>query len=637
MKSVSRATALGCLIAVTLAAYVRVLQCGFINYDDPTYASENRYVAMGLTPEGLAYAWTTFDLGNWIPLTWMSLQLDASLFGINPIAFHATNLGLHVVNVLLVFLLLGRLTGSPGKSFAVAALFAVHPLHVESVAWVSERKDVLSTFWLLLTLLAYERYAALGRRRWYLAVLICFLLGLLSKPMLVTVPLLLLLMDVWPLARKVETFDVQGNPIDDARPGIGLLLEKWPLFLLSLVIGVITIAAQDSGRSAFIGADRLSVAVRIGNAMHAYAWYLLKTAFPVGLAVMYPHPLEGLSWPVVAVSAMVLLAMTGLVLIGGRPRRHLLFGWGWFLVSLLPVIGILQVGSQAYADRYSYLPHLGLLVLIVWESAYWLERFSFGRRAMAAVTSLAVLTCFILTTIQVGYWQNSTVLWQHALDVDGTNDIAHYELGTIRLGEDRLDDAYEHFQQVLLRRPYNPEALNNLGYLHQLREEWEQAEDYYMLALRANPNHRRASENLASLRMQHGSHSTSSLVQPPAGPQPVAEAASRNDAGLAFIRQGRMDQALAEFEAALRIDPNYASAHNNAALALTELRRSDEAKQHLIEALRIHPDNPNAHANLAILLEGAGDISGARQHYEQAVRLNPRDLESKQRLRRLTR
>lgn len=489
------------LTLVAVAAYWPTLSAGFVDFDDPVYVTANRFVSAGLTLDSIRYAWTTFDSGNWIPLTWLSYELDASLFGVSASAFHFTNLLLHIANVLLVYALLRRLTEAVEQSAVVAAWFAVHPLHVESVAWISERKDVLSTFWLLLTLLAYVNYVRWQTWGRYLMVCCGMMLGLLSKSMLVTLPVLLLVLDYWPLQRYAGREWLWEQPENDSRrPWQTLVWEKLPLFGLSLIDGVVTLCAQGAGRSAYTGLEQLPLADRVGNAIHAYAWYLWKTILPVGLSPFYPHPLESLAWWRVAGAATLLLAVSGVVFVYGRQRGHLIFGWLWFLVVLLPVIGLVQVGMQAHADRYSYVAHIGLFTAMVWESADWLVRRTVSRRMCVLLTTATVLILAVLTNVQARHWRNSEALWSHALAVDRDNHLAHYQLGVLHLSEQRLESALDHFRSVLIQRPGHVDALNNLGWIHQLRGERDEAERCYLLAIRSAPEQKRARNNLNRLR-----------------------------------------------------------------------------------------------------------------------------------------
>ena len=622
------------LSVITVISYLEVFRNGFVDLDDGVYAYDNPYVASGLCSKSIRYAFTTFDLGNWIPVTWLSLQLDATLFGVRATWFHTTSLALHVANVLLIFAILNRMTFETQKSATVAVLFAVHPLHVESVAWVSERKDVLSMFWMLLAFFAYERYCQSLYRRWYWLTFGLLLLGLLSKPMLVTAPILLVLLDFWPLKRFHGSTDVSRYP---RRPWKAIAIEKIPILLLSLSIGIVTIVAQSvgahGGQSAMIGFDKLSVPIRIMNAANAYGWYLSKTFVPTHLMVMYPHPMDSVSRITALFWVVSLLMATLFVLTHSRRRPHLCFGWFWFLLSLLPVIGLLQVGSQAYADRYSYIPHIGLLVLVAWEVSDRILRLPQSRMVLAGLVMASVLIEATLTFRQVMYWRDPTTLWGHVLKIDPTNYFANHKLGVLNFRADRWDAAIEHFQRVIERQPYHAEALANLGYIYHRRSQLDLAEQYYLMAIRARPDYEMAINNLAQLDAELG---RSNFAVPNRRADNVPEEAKmRYHAGLSLIGQRKMDLALKEFELALQIAPDYASAHNNAALTLVELGRPGDAIRHLEQAVKLDPQNANAQVNLSILLESEGRIAEATRLLEGALKIDPRDLESRLRLNRL--
>jgi len=381
-------------VFLALVAYAPAVSFEFVNYDDPRYVTANPHVAGGLTPAGIAYAWTTFDLGNWIPITWLSYLLDATLFGIDPAAFHGTNILGHAVNSGLLFYVLHRMTGSTIRSMVVAALFAIHPLHIQSVAWVAERKDILSTLFLLLAVAAYERYAARPTVRAYAWVAGAMALGLLCKPMLVTLPLLLLLLDSWPLCRWAGGTQAV-NQRYPARSTRDLVLEKIPLLALAAVDSVITVIAQRSV-AAMQDLRDVPFPIRIGNATRAVGWYLWKTINPVNLCPFYPHSGAALPWSEVGLS---FLTIAGLSLLAGwqwKQRRYLVTGWLWFLIALFPVLGFVQVGAQSHADRYSYVPHIGLFVMTVWLVAELGEFGPLVRRGVGVATVLMLLASFFM-------------------------------------------------------------------------------------------------------------------------------------------------------------------------------------------------------------------------------------------------
>lgn len=630
------------LLALTIIAYAGVLQNDFVKFDDDVYVVNNPYTAAGLSRGGFRYAFTTFDSGNWIPLTFLSYQLDVTLFGFRPAAFHAVNLALHALNGLLLFAWLVRVTGAHWRSFVVAALFAVHPLHVESVAWVAERKDVLSAFWLLVALFAYERYAVHTTARWYLATCVAFVLGLLSKSMLVTLPVLLLLIDVWPLERWARAGQTgQGQPGAVAgryprRTTRALLLEKLPLMALAFVDGMVTIVAQGSGETtAIMSMAKLPLYLRIGNSLAAYGWYVARTVWPTGLSVIYVHPLRDLPWGRVALAALLLAAISASVGRHGFRRPHLLFGWLWFLMALLPVIGLVQVGTQAYADRYSYIPHFGLIVLIVWEGGYWLGASPGGRRAAGVFVALATAACAWLTISQVTVWRTADTLFAHALAVNPKNWYAHLLVGDICLRNGREDEARAHFQSVLKYYPRHSDALNSLGGIHQTREEWQDAEQWYRRAIESDSRHSAAMHNLVAVLKRQGRVAAAvDLLEVYVARRP-GDAKMHHELGLIYARDGRMELARTQFALAVEIAPDDVAARNNLALALAQLGRHNEARSHLEMVVLQQPDNANAHVNLGVLLENAGELAAARDHFAAALKFNPDDQEARQRLQAL--
>ena len=466
------------LAAATLAVFVRVIHFEFLNYDDPLYVTANPRVQQGLSVEGIRWAFTTFTAANWHPLTWISLMLDGSIGGPGPLVFHLTNVILHLANVLLLFFLLDRMSGRPRRSAVVAALFAIHPLHVESVAWIAERKDVLSTLFLLLTLIAYARFVEqpdLPRR---LAVVLLFALGLLAKPMLVTLPILLLLVDAWPLRRSA--------------PWRSLVLEKLPLFALSIATGALTVAAQH--RAETVGSlAGYPLGVRVANAIVATATYLGRTIWPTRLAVFYPHPGASLGAVAVAGSAVVLFALTSWAIRLRRNRPYLLIGWGWYLVTLAPVVGIVQVGWQARADRYTYIPLIGIFLAVVWAVSEGLA----ARPVLLSSLAWAVVVPLGITAfVQAGYWRDSETLFRHALAVTDDNAVAHSNLGTALLRRGVLPEAEGHFTEAVRINPYFAEAHSNLGVALGRQGRIDEAILEWQRALELQPDYPDARRNL---------------------------------------------------------------------------------------------------------------------------------------------
>jgi hypothetical protein len=532
------------LVALTLATYGPLWNNDFINLDDETWITRNPHVRAGLTPHDVEWAWDGFHEANWVPLTWMSLQLDASLspgrvtggeHTPSAVVCHAQNLFWHTATVVLLFFTLRRMTGAVWCSAFAAALFAVHPLHVESVAWATERKDVLSTFFLVLAMLAYSGYTerpGLGR---YVLVLSCFVLGLLAKPMLVTLPFCLLLLDWWPLrrlergadkAQRIEqgkgkgggaaakrrkaTSGASGQPSAPVRGPSWLLVEKVPLFAVAVAAGVVTVLAQRSG-GATQSTTGLSLTARLANAAAAYGWYLEKTVWPSGLAPFYPHPHEHWRWGPVLVGGVVLLAVTVTSLAGARRWPWLTVGWLWFLGTLVPVIGLVQVGDQARADRYSYVPHIGLFIALVWSAAAVLDRLRVPAALRAAAAGCCLVPLSVLTWVQVDYWQDAGTVWEHALAVTSGNDRAHFNLanyladrGWAERNPALLAGAREHYAAAVALEPGDFRYRYNYGTLLLNRGELDQAREQFERFVELNPAEENAWYNLGLTQLRTG-------------------------------------------------------------------------------------------------------------------------------------
>jgi hypothetical protein len=472
------------LVVVTYGVYSRVGTFGFTNFDDPDYVAQNAIVQRGLSVEGLKWAFTTGFMGNWHPLTWLSHMLDCELFGLNPGAHHVSNLAIHCLNTVLLFWVLSRYTRAMERSAFVAGLFALHPFHVESVAWIAERKDVISTLFWIMTMGAYLRYVERHSIRRYLGVLVCFALGLMSKPMLVTLPLVLLVLDYWPLQRM--------RAIGEWRP---VLIEKVPLFALAIASSVITFIVQREG-GAVGSIERFSITTRIANALVAYTTYIGKTVMPEDLAVFYPHP--G-AWPVwQAAGAFVLLALiTSVSLALVRRAPYVLAGWLWFVGTMVPVIGLVQVGEQAYADRYTYVPLIGIFIAVVWGIADLALKLQWPVIAVRGVGIAGLLACGMLTMSQVNHWRDSETLFRHALGATRDNHIAHYSLAQSLSVSGRIYEAVEHYYATLELKPDHEGAHNNLGLTHAIQGKWTIATNHYAQALRANPGNADVHFNMA--------------------------------------------------------------------------------------------------------------------------------------------
>jgi tetratricopeptide (TPR) repeat protein len=513
----------GWLSLLTLAVYARVHRFGYVLYDDRLYVTENPHTQAGLTLEGVAWAFTTFDASNWHPLTWLSHMLDVELFGLSPGPPHVVNVLLHLANTLLLFLLLDRATGAAGRSAVVAGLFAVHPFHVESVAWIAERKDVLSALFWMLSMWAYVRYAQGGRLGWYALTATSLALGLLAKPMLVTLPFVLLLMDYWPLQRIAPG---RGDPARGGRRAARLVIEKLPLFALAALSSVVTLAAQ---RGTLADLRAFSLGARLANALEAYVLYLLKTVVPIRLRVIYAHPGDDFS-PLIALACLALLGgLTFLLCWRLRRQRYLGVGWLWYLGTLVPVIGIVQVGVQGMADRYTYLPLIGPFIAGVWASWAGLARLSRARTWAVAAAAAVLLTSAALSWIQLGHWRDSLALFSHTVAVERRSEVAYTLLGYARLNARRPEEGLREFESAIRLRgdyasahvgtgmallelgqpgqalaafqsavafdPRNAVAYNNIGGVLASRGEYRKAIAYFELAEKYRPGYADARRN----------------------------------------------------------------------------------------------------------------------------------------------
>ena len=561
------------LAAITLAAFAQTIRYDFVNFDDDVYVYNAPAVQAGLTIKGIALAFTSPHARNWHPLTTISHMLDCQLYGLKAGGHHATNVVLHTVAALLLFRVLRQMTGAVWKSAIVAALFAIHPLHVESVAWVSERKDVLSAVFFLAMLNAYVHYARAPSIARYVVVAVLLMGGLMSKPMLVSSPLILLLLDYWPLRRFEQPFSTNGKI---RTPGSGhqtraighLFLEKIPLLVLSAASCVITFILQKRATGAI---PPLPFLWRMQNAVATYVIYVWKTFWPTDLAVFYPHPNDTLAIWEILVAIGLLLAMTIAAIVFRRKRPYLFTGWFWYVGMLLPVIGLVQVGEQGHADRYTYLPHIGLFVLAVWLVADVTT--ASQRRSRVAVPAAVIIVVLALawaSFIQASYWRNSETLWTHALAVTSNNDVAHNNLGYLCVHRGELDKAISHFETALRIRSSKLDPHYSAG---------------------------------------------SAFVQ-----VNLADAMSR---------KGQPDEAIVHYDEAIRSQPNYADAYYNRGNSLFAEGRINEAMADWEKTLQIRPDDADAHTCLGNALLRRGSVKEAIAQYENAIALAPEDPHSR--------
>ena len=585
------------LALVTLAVYAQVVSHQFISLDDDLYIRDNPIVARGLTLPGIAWAFTTFHAGNWHPVTWLSHMLDCQLFGLNAGGHLLVNALIHMANTLLLFWFLRRTTGATWRSAIVAALFALHPMHVESVAWAAERKDTLAAFFGLLTLLAYARYVENATGKRYALVALCLILGLMAKPMLVTWPFVLLLLDYWPLGR------VAWRPADGmkrfARAWWPLVREKLLLFGLVAASMVVTYLAQSRGGAVRALVDA-PLSLRLANAIVSYAKYFLATFWPGDLAVYYPFAVAGIPAWQIAAALLLLAAITACALREASARPYLITGWFWFLGTLVPVVGLVQVGGQAMADRYHYLPSIGLFVALVFGLAELAKVRRIGRLPLAAAAVAALSICASLTAMQVTRWRDSVTLFGHTLAVTSNNLIIQYNLGHV-LGQERnYDEARAHFAEALRIKPDFFDALINMGMTLSEQGRAAEAIGFYERALRVAPGSSKAHTQLA----------------------------------LALAKQDKKSEALAEFRKALELAPQDADARANLGLMLARQGNVAEAMEQLNEAVRLNPGSAEAHNNLGLVLLASGKARESIPHFSTALQLKPDLAAAQENLRR---
>jgi tetratricopeptide (TPR) repeat protein len=582
------------LVTLTLFVFVQVRRHDFIGFDDPQYVTNNDHVNSGLTAGNLSWAFTSGYANNWHPLTWISHMADVTLFGMRPGPQHLTNVVIHLLNTLLLFVILWRLTGSPAPSTFVAVLFAIHPLHVESVVWISERKDVLSTFFWMLTIGAYVAYVR--NRHWsrYCAVIALFALGLMAKPMLVTLPFVLLLLDFWPL-----------NRISLSEPYISrighLFVEKLPLFALAALSSVVTVVVQRQGGN-IAPLDEIPLHYRAYNAAVSYLAYIGKMFWPTRLAAFYPlFPSFSIVWFTCAVAA--LLAITALAVKLARRRPYILVGWLWYIGTLIPVIGLVQVGAQSRADRYTYIPLIGLFIAIAWGAAEFGSRHAQLKKVLPAVAASVILACAITARVQAQHWKDNLTLWTHSVEVGSRDYVAHTHLGATLWKDGKAQEAIAQYHEALRIKPDYVEAHYNLGIALAGQENFPEAISQYSEAIRLAPRYAEAHFGLAS----------------------------------ALAAQGRIDEAIAQLSETLRLRPDYAEAHNNLGFALLSKGQVDGAITQFSQALRYEPDHENAHYGIGLALEKKGRTDAAVREFSKALKINPNDAGARQRLRALQR
>ncbi|HEX2988803.1 MAG TPA: tetratricopeptide repeat protein, partial [Chloroflexota bacterium] len=659
-----------CLALLTLVTYWQTFGHDYVAYDDEQYVTMNPYVQQGLTRDSIRWAFTSYHASNWHPLTWMSHMLDQRLFGMSPVGPHAVNLLLHIANTILLLFVLRRMTKSLWKSAFVAALFALHPMHVESVAWVAERKDVLSTLFLLLTVWAYVKYTERPSTSRYLPVMLLFGLGLLSKPSLVTLPFALLLLDYWPL-RRLQTADKRQQ-----KGLVGLIAEKIPLIVMAVASSAATYWAQNKGGAMIVGDDRLSLPIRMDNAIVSYANYIGRMFWPHDMAIFYPHPASHIPVWQVAAGLVLLAGITVLALKLGRRHPSLPVGWLWYLGILVPMIGLVQVGKAAMADRYTYVSYIGLFIMIAWgipECMGVREHGSMGgenshtptrphsHTALSAVAGLVIAALCVCTWFQLRYWQNAMTLFSHALAVTSGNDGAHIQVGNYLFKEGKTVEAIKHYQAALKINPYtdrahtnlgnayarlgqtdlaireyqaalelrqNPVAYYNLGNLYSRQGKLEEAVGFYKKALDIQPDYVEARTNLSRTLVKLGRTDEAAEQASELAKLMPNSAQSHYQLALVLMQAKNLDGAIAEYRAAIRLKSDFAPAHYNLGTVLAQKGQLDEAFQEFSEAVRIKPDYADAYFNIGVVYDSRNDMALAMKEYRLAIKVKPDHAEA---------
>ncbi len=611
------------LVLVTMALFWPATRYGFIGLDDPEYVSENPHVQSGLSWAGVKWAFcNTKQAAFWGPLMWLSHQLAWQLFGPDPWGHHLINILLHAANTALVFLVFRRMSGATWRSLVVAAIFGLHPLRVESVVWITERKDVLSTLFFLLTLWFYARYAqsktTLNPQHStpnYALALFSFVLSLMSKPMLVTVPFVLLLLDYWPLKRFT---------IYDLRFTIWFLLrEKLPFFGLAAAASAVILTVLKHG-GAIAAAQTLPLSARAENALISYCRYLGKIFWPLDLAIYYPHP-ANLATAEVLLAGGLLLGITALCVVAWRRYPFMLMGWFWFVGILVPVIGLVQVGAVAMADRFTYVSSLGVLIIVVWGVFELSCRWQHQRLVLLVASLMAVVLCIKLTQRQLGYWKDDEILFRHTLAITGANPLAHKAIGDAFFRKGQFDEAIKEYQEALRLDPQYADAGYSLGSAFLRKGQIDVAVSQFQEVIRLDPNNADAYNSLGSACLKQGRIDEAiSQFQEAVRLQPD-DADAHYNLGNALRRKGRIDEAITQYQEVTRLKPDDAEAHNNLGTAFGMQGQIDKAIDQFQETIRLQPDYAFAHYNLGNALRMIGQTNAAISQFQEAIRLKPDD------------
>jgi protein O-mannosyl-transferase len=602
------------LALVTSVVFLPALRNNFVNFDDNTYVYENPKVVAGLTLSGVTWAFSHFHANNWHPLTWLSHMLDCQLYRLNAGGHHFTSLFLHVVVAILLFIVLQKMTAAVWRAAFVAAVFAIHPLRVESVAWISERKDILAGLFFMLTLAAYVNHARAPSVGRFLMVVLLYALGLMCKPMLVSLPLVLLLIDYWPLRRFTDP-SLAGR----------LFIEKLPLLGLAALSCLVTLLAQ---RSTTASIDQIPLAWRAENAAVACMTYIVQMVWPIHLAPFYPYPADQLPAWQIALAAIAIIGISIVAVLCRKERPYVFTGWFWYLVMLVPVIGMVQVGPQAHADRYTYLPQIGLYVLVSWNVADLIAWRRGGRRLLTAAAAIVLVSLIWIARAQVRYWHDSETLWKHSLAVTEDNDFPHYGLGEVYFAMGDVNKAIAEFRSALYLRPESPYAHNDLGFVLTKTGQLDEAVDHLKTAIRILPDHPTAHYNLGNALVQKGQTGDAIrefeqqlAIQPD-------HAGARCGLAMALVNQGQLNQAIAQYERTIELRPDYADAYYGLGNCYLKQGNPEKAVKQYEQALQRSPRLVEARNNLATILCQRGEIDRGISELEEVIRIQPDNIDA---------
>ncbi len=618
------------LAASVAAVYWPVRNYDFLMYDDNVYVSENAHVTSGLSWENVRWAFTHGWASNWHPLTWISHMLDVDIYAMHPGGHHFTNLVIHAANTVLLFAIFEYMTGALWASAFIAAMFGLHPLHVESAAWVAERKDVLSTLFMILAMGAYAVYVRRGGIGLYIGVLVLFAIGLMAKPMLVTLPFVLLLLDFWPLERiRFGADDLEGGGIAAGveRKSLSYLIkEKIPFFVLSVISSVVTFIVQKSSGSV-VPFEHFDLRIRLTNAATSYVAYIWKMIWPSRLAAFYPHQGDKMSIVAAFLCVILLVILTACFIYFGIRRKHLAVGWLWYVVMLLPVIGLVQVGGQSMADRYMYMPMTGLLIIITWGIWELTARLT-QQKVLLVILAGGVLSASALVTAnQIKYWQNSKTLFKRVIDVSPDAWYMHSNYANFLKDEGKVDEAIKHYRIAIGIKPDFAEAYCNMGNAFRKIDKLDEAVACYEKAIALKPDFADAHSNLGMVFAQMQKRDEAMAQFNKALELKPDDVEAISSIGLLYAEEGQLDKAVEYYRKAIAVDPAYVIAHGRLGLILGNQGKYDEALEQFRIVLKAKPDDAEMWRNSAILLEKLGKIDEAIEYYRKALTIKPDDAE----------